>query len=54
MPGPGWQGIRAELGAGERRMDVTNQVRALLPAEGMVRVNNQNICGDPAVGTDRD
>lgn len=53
MPGPGWQGIRAEWGAGERRMDATNQVRGLVSGEGMVRVNHQNMGGDPAVGTDR-
>jgi hypothetical protein len=53
LPGPGWQVIRAEWGAGERHMDVTNQVRALLSGEGMIRVNNQNMGGDPAVGADK-
>ena len=53
MPGPGWQVVRAEWGAGNRWMDVTNQVRILLSGNGMVRVNNQSMGGDPAVGADK-
>lgn len=53
MPGPGWQVVRAEWGAGNRWVDVTNQVRILLSGNGMVRVNNQNMGGDPAVGADK-
>jgi Domain of unknown function (DUF3395) len=50
MPGPGWQVTKAEWGLGNRWMDVSNQVRMLLSGNGMVRVNNQNLGGDPAVG----
>lgn len=50
MPGPGWQVMRAQWGAGNRRMDVTPRVRVLLSGNGMVQVNNQNMGGDPAVG----
>ena len=53
LPGPGWQVMRAEWGAGGRWMDVTSQVRMLLSGNGMVRVNNQNMGGDPAVGADK-
>lgn len=53
MPGPGWQVMKAEWGAGNRWMDVTYQVRVLLSGNGMVRVNNQNMGGDPAVGADK-
>ena len=53
LPGPGWQVMRAEWGAGNRWMDVTNQVRMLLSGNGTVRVNNQNMGGDPAVGADK-
>jgi len=53
MPGPGWQVMKAEWGAGNRWMDVTNQVRMLLSGNGMVKVNNQNMGGDPAVGADK-
>jgi len=53
MPGPGWQVIKADWGAGNRWMDVTPQVRVLLSGNGMVRVNNQNMGGDPAVGADK-
>lgn len=53
MPGPGWQVIKAEWGSGNRWMDVTNQVRMLLSGNGMVKVNNQNMGGDPAVGADK-
>jgi hypothetical protein len=50
MPGPGWQVMKAEWGSGNRWKDVTNQVRMLLSGNGMVKVNNQNLGGDPAVG----
>lgn len=53
MYGPGWQIIRADWGAGNRWMDVTNQCRMLLSGNGMVKVNNQNMGGDPAVGADK-
>src|SRR6516162_2529569 len=53
MPGHGWQVIKAEWGSGNRWMDVTYQVRVLLSGNGMVRVNNQNMGGDPAVGADK-
>ena len=53
MPGPGWQVMRAQWGAGNRWNDVTNQVRILLSGNGMVKVNNQNLGGDPAVGADK-
>src|SRR6516165_1131330 len=53
MPGPGWQVIKAEWGSGNRWMDVTYQVRVLLSGNGMVRVNNANMGGDPAVGADK-
>jgi hypothetical protein len=51
--GPGWQVMRADWGAGNRRADVTDRVRALLSGNGMVKVNNQNMGGDPAVGADK-
>ena len=51
--GPGWQVIRATWGAGNRTMDVTYQCRTLLSGNGMVKVNNQNMGGDPAVGADK-
>jgi len=53
MYGPGWQVMKAEWGSGNRWMDVTYQVRILLSGNGMVRVNNQNMGGDPAVGADK-
>jgi hypothetical protein len=53
MPGPGWQVMKADWGAGNRWIDVTNQVRMLLSGNGMVKVNNQNLGGDPAVGADK-
>ena len=53
MPGPGWQVMKAEWGVGNRWMDVTYQVRMLLSGNGMVKVNNQNMGGDPAVGADK-
>jgi hypothetical protein len=53
LPGPGWQVMKAEWGAGNRWMDVTYQVRVLLSGNGMVKVNNDNIGGDPAKGADK-
>lgn len=54
MPGPGWQVMRAQWGsdwgAGNRRVVVTDRVRSMLSGSGMVRVNNQNLGSDPAVG----
>ena len=45
MPGPGWQVMKAEWGAGNRWIDVTYQVRVLLSGNGMVKVSNTNcIC----------
>jgi hypothetical protein len=49
----GWQVRKAEWGAGNRRMDVTNRVQRLLSGNGPVKVNNQNMGGDPAVGADK-
>jgi len=49
----GWQVRKAEWGAGNRRMDVTNRLQRLLSGNGMVKVNNQNMGGDPAVGADK-
>ena len=34
QPGPGWQVMKAEWGAGNRWSDVTNRVRALLTGNG--------------------
>jgi hypothetical protein len=48
--GPGLQVVKAEWGAGNRWMDVTNQVRRLLTGNGLVMVNNANMGGDPAYG----
>jgi hypothetical protein len=53
MPGPGWQVLRADWSSGNRWMDVTNQVRILLSGNGMAKVNNTNMGGDPAVGADK-
>jgi len=50
---PGWQVMYADWGAGNRRTDVTARVRQMLSGNGMVRVNNQNLGGDPAVGADK-
>jgi hypothetical protein len=49
----GWQVTWAEWGAGNRRANVTDRVRALLSGNGTVRVNNANMGGDPAVGADK-
>jgi hypothetical protein len=51
--GPGWQVMWADWGSGNRRMDVTNRVRSMLSGNGMVKVNNANLGGDPAVGADK-
>ena len=51
--GSGWQVMFADWGAGNRRANVTDRVRAMLSGNGMVRVNNQNLGGDPAVGADK-
>jgi hypothetical protein len=48
--GGGWQVQKAEWGAGNRWMNVTNQVRRLLNGNGRVLVNNDNMGGDPAYG----
>jgi hypothetical protein len=53
LPGPGWQVTKADWGAGNRWMDVTNQVRMLLTGNGLVKVNNANMGGDPAKGADK-
>jgi hypothetical protein len=45
--------MQADWGAGNRRVDVTDRVRALLAGNGMVKVNNANLGGDPAVGADK-
>ncbi len=50
QPGPGWQVMKAEWGAGNRWSDVTNRVRALLTGNGLVQVNNANMGGDPVYG----
>ena len=51
--GPGWQVIKADWGADNRWMDVTYTVRILLSGNGVVKVNNTNMGGDPAVGADK-
>jgi hypothetical protein len=51
--GSGLQVTQADWGSGNRRMDVTTRVRALLSGNGMVKVNNANLGGDPAVGADK-
>jgi hypothetical protein len=53
LPGPGWQVMSADWGAGPRRVDVTNRVRVMLSGNGQVKVNNTNLGGDPAVGADK-
>ena len=51
--GSGLQVMQADWGSGNRRMDVTTRVRALLSGNGMVKVNNANLGGDPAGGADK-
>jgi hypothetical protein len=51
--GSGLQVMQADWGSGNRRMDVTTRVSALLSGNGMVKVNNANLGGDPAVGADK-
>jgi hypothetical protein len=53
LPGPGWQVVKADWGAGNRWMNVTNQLQRLLSGNGAVRVNNANMGGDPAVGASK-
>ena len=48
--GGGWQVQKADWGAGNRWMNVTNQVRRLLNGNGRVYVNNDTMGGDPAYG----
>jgi hypothetical protein len=48
--GGGWQVVKADWGAGNRRMDVTKQVRRLLNGNRRVAVNNDTMGGDPAYG----
>ena len=48
--GGGLQVVKADWGAGNRWMDVTNQVRRLLNGNGLVYVNNDTMGGDPAFG----
>jgi hypothetical protein len=48
--GGGWQVVKADWGAGNRWMNVTNQVRRLLSSNRVVMVNNDNMGGDPAYG----
>jgi hypothetical protein len=48
--GGGWQVMKADWGAGNRWMDVTNQVRRLLNGNRAVLVNVDNMGGDPAYG----
>ena len=45
--------MRADWGAGNPWMDVTYRVRMMLSGNGMVRVTNGNLGGDPAVGRDK-
>jgi hypothetical protein len=51
--GSGLQVMQADWGSGNRRIDVTNRVRSMLSGDGMVKVNNANLGGDPAVGADK-
>jgi hypothetical protein len=52
-PGPGWQVLKADWGAGNRWMDVTVRLRHLLVGYGFVKVNNANMGGDPWRGADK-
>lgn len=51
--GPGWRVTSADWGAGRRRVDVTDRVRQMLSGGGQVKVNNTNLGGDPAPGSDK-
>ena len=53
LPGSGFQVMKADWGAGNRRMDVTGRLRRLLTGRGLVKVNNANMGGDPAVGANK-
>jgi hypothetical protein len=48
--GGGWQVVKANWGAGNRWMDVTNQVRRLLNSNRPIIVSNDTMGGDPAYG----
>jgi hypothetical protein len=48
--GGGWQVVRADWGAGNRWMNVTNQVRRLLNGNRVIIVNNDTMGGDPIYG----
>ena len=50
QPGPGWQVMKADWGAGNRWQDVTNRVRALLSGNGRIMITTANMGGDPAYG----
>jgi hypothetical protein len=50
QPGPGWQVMKADWGAGNRWQDVTNRVRALLSGNGRIVITPANMGGDPAYG----
>ena len=50
QPGPGWQVMKADWGAGNRWQDVTNRVRALLSGNGRIVITPTNMGGDPAYG----
>ncbi|MFZ3216851.1 MAG: DUF3395 domain-containing protein [Candidatus Acidiferrales bacterium] len=53
LAGPGWQVMKADWGAGNRWMDVTYPVRILFSGNGLVRVTNANLGGDPAPGANK-
>ena len=50
QPGPGWQVMKADWGAGNRWQDVTNRVRALLSGNGRIMITTTTMGGDPAYG----
>jgi len=52
----GWQIVRADYGFRNQRNDVTDILKDLVGrggVNGQVRVNNQTMGGDPAVGKDK-
>jgi hypothetical protein len=53
MPGPGWQVMSATYGAGNCSRIVTLQTRIILSGNGMVKVSNDNLGGDPCPGADK-